>query len=92
MSSTDEISLSDAEGSGERPRTADPSLYINRELSWLDFNLRVCELAEDATIPLLERVKFAAIYSSNLDEYFMVRVAGLHDQIDAGSSARASTA
>ena len=42
------------------------------------------ELAEDASIPLLERVKFCAIYSSNLDEFFMVRVAGLHDQIDAG--------
>jgi polyphosphate kinase len=83
MSSTDVIGSAEA-GVAERARNRDPALYINRELSWLDFNLRVCELAEDASLPLLERVKFAAIYSSNLDEYFMVRVAGLHDQIDAG--------
>jgi polyphosphate kinase len=63
---------------------ADPSNYFNRELSWLDFNLRVLELAEDDSVPLLERTKFAAIYTSNLDEFFMVRVAGLHDQIEAG--------
>ena len=62
----------------------DPSLYINRELSWLDFNERVLQLAEDAGVPLLERVKFCAIYTTNLDEYFMVRVAGLQDQIEAG--------
>jgi polyphosphate kinase len=72
----------------ERPRAdrrlEDPSLYINRELSWLDFNERVLQLGEDESIPLLERVKFCAIYTTNLDEYYMVRVAGLHDQIDAG--------
>ena len=62
----------------------DPSLYINRELSWLDFNERVLQLGEDESTPLLERVKFCAIYTTNLDEYYMVRVAGLHDQIDAG--------
>ncbi|MGN6373869.1 MAG: polyphosphate kinase 1 [Solirubrobacteraceae bacterium] len=62
----------------------DHALYINRELSWLDFNERVLQLAEEESIPLLERVKFCAIYTTNLDEYFMVRVAGLHDQIDAG--------
>jgi polyphosphate kinase len=60
------------------------SLYLNRELSWLDFNDRVLQLAEDETVPLLERVKFCAIYTTNLDEYYMVRVAGLRDQIDAG--------
>src|ERR1700716_247199 len=62
----------------------DPSLSPNRELSWLDFNDRVLQLAEDARVPLLERVKFCAIYTTNLDEYYMVRVAGLRDQIDAG--------
>src|ERR1700754_1516773 len=66
------------------PDLQDPALYYNRELSWVQFNERVLELAEDASVPLLERVKFCAIYSSNLDEFFMVRVAGLHDQIDAG--------
>jgi polyphosphate kinase len=62
----------------------DPSLYLNRETSWLDFNERVLQLAEDEELPLLERVKFCAIYTTNLDEYYMVRVAGLHDQIEAG--------
>ncbi len=61
-----------------------PSLYLNRELSWLDFNERVLQLAEDVEVPLLERVKFCAIYTTNLDEYYMVRVAGLQDQIEAG--------
>src|SRR2546421_4456047 len=60
------------------------SYYLNRERSWLDFNDRVLQLAEDPTVPLLERAKFCAIYATNLDEYYMVRVAGLHDQIDAG--------
>ena len=66
----------------------DPSLYFNRELSWLDFNDRVLQIAENDETPLLERVKFCAIYTSNLDEFFMVRVAGLHDQVDAGIDAR----
>jgi polyphosphate kinase len=68
----------------DQPNLSDPALYINRELSWLDFNDRVLQLAEDERAPLLERVKFCAIYTTNLDEYYMVRVAGLHDQIDAG--------
>src|SRR4051794_10187124 len=62
--------------------------YANRELSWLDFNERVLELAEDPSVPLLERVKFLAIYTTGLDEFFMIRVAGLHDQVDAGVDAR----
>lgn len=61
---------------------------LNRELSWLDFNARVLELAEDAALPLLERVKFCAIFSSNLDEFYQVRVAALHDQVAAGVSTR----
>jgi polyphosphate kinase len=65
-----------------------PELFTNRELSWLQFNERVLELAEDEQIPLLERVKFCAIYAQNLDEFIMVRVAGLHDQVDAGIDAR----
>ena len=60
------------------------SRYLNRELSWLDFNDRVLALAAETGIPLLERVKFAAIASSNLDEFFQVRVAALRDQIAAG--------
>jgi len=70
------------------PDLEDPSLYFNRELSWLDFNDRVLQLAEDPTVPLLERVKFCAIYQDNLDEFFMVRVANLHEQLEAGRDAR----
>ncbi|MCA1656381.1 MAG: polyphosphate kinase 1, partial [Actinobacteria bacterium] len=66
----------------------DPGLYFNRELSWLDFNERVLQLAEDASVPLVERVKFCAIWESNLDEFYMVRVANLQDQVEAGVDAR----
>jgi polyphosphate kinase len=72
----------------EAPSLDSAELFVNRELSWLQFNERVLELAEDPDVPLLERVKFNAIYSSNLDEFVMVRVAGLHDQVDAGIDAR----
>ncbi len=66
----------------------DPQYYFSRELSWLEFNDRVLHEAMDARTPLLERLKFMAIVSSNLDEYFMVRVAGLKHQIEAGVSQR----
>src|SRR6478672_4002471 len=58
--------------------------YLNRELSWLDFNARVLAIADRVSTPLLERAKFLAIFSQNLDEFFQVRVAGLKDQVAAG--------
>lgn len=68
----------------DRPASGLSSRFINRELSWLGFNSRVLAQAEDRAAPLLERVKFCAIYSSNLDEFFQVRVAGLTEQVAAG--------
>ncbi|MBM4201746.1 MAG: RNA degradosome polyphosphate kinase, partial [Gammaproteobacteria bacterium] len=65
----------------------DPQYYLNRELSWLDFNDRVLHEALDPRTPLLERLKFVAIFSSNLDEYFMVRISGVLEQIAAGVTA-----
>jgi polyphosphate kinase len=71
-------------GVAERPAATGEPLYINRELSWLDFNARVLAQAEDPAVPLLERAKFLAIFSQNLDEFFQVRIAGLKDQLAAG--------
>ena len=69
-----------------RTREEDFDLFFNRETSWMRFNERVLEIAEDEAVPVLERVKFCAIYTTNLDEFFMIRVAGLHDLVDAGIS------
>ena len=81
--------VAEAESDGDGRETAapanleDPALFFNREVSWMGFNDRVLQLAEDPSVPLLERVKFCAIYEDNLDEFYMVRVAGLHDQVVA---------
>src|SRR4030095_5238884 len=68
----------------------DSYLYINREISWLQFNDRVLAMAADPEVPLLERLKYLAIFSTNLDEFFMVRVSGLRDQVQAGMVTRGS--
>src|SRR5262249_25803564 len=68
----------------EDPQQDPQPLYLNRELSWLAFNQRVLDQAADPNWPLLERIKFLAIYGSNLDEFFMIRVSGLHEQLESG--------
>jgi len=79
----------DSTGSPQEPLREDR--FLDRELSWLAFNQRVLELAEDPSLPVLERAKFLAIFASNLDEFFMVRVAGLKRRIATGIAVRAAS-
>src|SRR5580692_7083763 len=74
--------------SGESHKSIGPEFLINRELSWLEFNQRVLEEALDSSTPLLERVKFFCIFSTNLDEFFETRVAGLKQQIESAAVER----
>jgi polyphosphate kinase len=79
-----------AELSREEQEFTNPELYINRELSWLAFNQRVLDQARDPSWPVLERLKFLAIFGSNLDEFFMIRVSGLHEQLQSQAPSTAA--
>src|ERR1700744_6618910 len=77
------------EAEEQRPRElSDSDLYTTRELSWLDFNDRVLQLAEDENLPLIERLKFLAIFITNLEEFFMFRVSGVHEQLESRIDSR----
>ncbi|MFN3866995.1 MAG: RNA degradosome polyphosphate kinase, partial [Demequina sp.] len=90
QATTDDPHEDDADGH-DRSAPLPSDRYLDRELSWLAFNERVLELAEDEATPLLERARFLAIFASNLDEFFMVRVAGLKRRIAAGFAVPSAT-
>src|SRR5580765_3931331 len=87
----DDVAIAEVEYDPESEQPLPLDRFLDRELSWLAFNERVLELAEDITVPLLERAKFLAIFASNLDEFYMVRVAGLKRRIATGIAVRAAS-